>query len=772
VGVRAENAAYEIYTSGSTGQPKGVVVTHENVWRLLEVTRADFGFDASDVWTLFHSVCFDFSVWELWGPLAYGGRLVVVPYWVSREPEAFYELLRAEGVTVLNQTPSAFRQLMKVDETVGGELALRVVVFGGEALEMSTLRGWFERHGEERPRLVNMYGITETTVHVTYRELKASDVESGSVIGGALGDLEVYVLDEQMQAVPEGVSGELYVGGGGVARGYLGRAELTAQRFVPHPYSERVGARLYRTGDLARRRTDGELEYVGRLDEQVKIRGFRIELGEIESVLCEQDGVQEAVVITQGGPTDQRLVAYLLPDVERGAVLRRLLQDEAPQMWPEELRYQLPNGMTVMHLNRGETKFLYNEIFAERSYLKHGIKLKAGACVFDVGANIGLFSLFVSEVCPQARLYCFEPMPPVFQVLEANAALYAPDAKLYECGLSSRSRQERFTYYPESTVMSGQHAAAAEERETVKRYILNQESEQLSAGQELEEGMLEELLDDRLRTKTYVCRLRTLSEVITEEEIEQIDLLKIDVEKSELEVLEGIDEGDWEKIQLSVVEVHGVGERLEAVQNMLQRLGYQVRVEQDGKFRGTTLYNVFASREWTEEEERSEGLSDREQGEWRWYSEAEMIAEVQQHLREKLPSYMMPSAFALVSKWPLTSNGKLDKKALAAVKEASHGDKKTYVAPRTPVEEIIAGIFIEVLSIERVGVFDNFFDLGGHSLLVTLVVSRLREAFHVELPLRAVFEHPTVADLSLAIAHSIMESENGTDVAEFLVEAE
>ena len=165
-----------------------------------------------------------------------------------------------------------------------------MVIFGGEALEMSTLRGWFERHGDERPRLVNMYGITETTVHVTYRELSARDTEGGSVIGDALGDLEVYVLDEQMRAVPEGVSGEMYVGGGGVARGYLGRAELTAQRFVPHPYSERAGARLYRSGDLARRRGDGELEYVGRMDEQVKIRGFRIELGEIANALLRPGG--------------------------------------------------------------------------------------------------------------------------------------------------------------------------------------------------------------------------------------------------------------------------------------------------------------------------------------------------------------------------------------------------------------------------------------------------------------------------------------------------
>src|SRR5277367_2022786 len=236
VPVTPDDNAYVIYTSGSTGTPKGVEVTHRNVSRLFAATESWFGFNANDVWTLFHSYAFDFSVWEIWGALLYGGRLVVVPFLTSRSPGAFYELLRREQVTILNQTPSAFVQLIERDRLSNHdpELALRTIIFGGEALDFGTLMPWFERHGDVKPRLINMYGITETTVHVTYFPLRSSDIAAGhgSVIGRRIPDLQTYILDKQMNPVPVGVTGEMYIGGAGVARGYLNRAELTAEKFV------------------------------------------------------------------------------------------------------------------------------------------------------------------------------------------------------------------------------------------------------------------------------------------------------------------------------------------------------------------------------------------------------------------------------------------------------------------------------------------------------------------------------------------------------------
>jgi amino acid adenylation domain-containing protein len=329
-----DSAAYVIFTSGSTGKPKGVLVTHRNVARLLSATHDWYKFDERDVWTLFHSYAFDFSVWEIWGALLYGGRVVVVPFQVSRSPREFYDLLADEGVTILNQTPAAFYNLIDVEENGHVRpLALREVIFGGEALNFKALRPWFARHGDTKPRLVNMYGITETTVHVTYRPVSKADTEGdpGSLIGVPIPDLAIYLLDEQGNPVADGEVGEIYVGGLGVARGYLNRAELTSERFLPDPFNPVAGARMYRSGDLARRTPEGDLEYHGRADMQVKVRGFRIELGEIEAAMLQVPGIRKvSVVADHDGSGSTRLVGFFVAEpqatVPQDAIVAKLKQ--------------------------------------------------------------------------------------------------------------------------------------------------------------------------------------------------------------------------------------------------------------------------------------------------------------------------------------------------------------------------------------------------------------------------------------------------------------
>ncbi|MFG3150413.1 amino acid adenylation domain-containing protein, partial [Streptomyces sp. NPDC048243] len=331
--VSPDNIVYVIYTSGSTGRPKGVTLAHTQVVRLLETAQEHYGFDEHDVWTMFHSYAFDVSVFEMWGALFHGGTLVVVPREVTRSPEDFLDLLVQHRVTVLSQTPTAFRALVAAagqDDPRIRRLSLREVIFAGEKLEVGDLRPWTDRLGLDAPHLVNMYGITETTVHTTYYRISDEDFDPAAAnrVGYPLSDLRVYLLDRFGELVPVGVPGEIHVGGPGVARGYLNRPELTAERFVPDPFGP-AGSRLYRSGDLARRRPDGSLEFLGRADDQVKVRGYRIEPGEISARLSEHPVVRDAVVVVR----EDRLVAYLVLDGElpSTAELRQFVAGALPE---------------------------------------------------------------------------------------------------------------------------------------------------------------------------------------------------------------------------------------------------------------------------------------------------------------------------------------------------------------------------------------------------------------------------------------------------------
>jgi amino acid adenylation domain-containing protein/FkbM family methyltransferase len=752
--VSPQNLAYVIYTSGSTGTPKGVMVSHEAIRNRLLWMQQRFPLNHDDKVLLKTSLSFDASIWELFSPLLAGARVVLAEPGGQRDPDYLVREVQRRGITVLQMVPSMWRELAA--EGVGLEAcrSLRRVYSGGEALG----RELAERLQGALPaaELVNLYGPTEAAIDASYwlcggGEMSDGDYSGGDyvgaqvVIGQPVANMALYVLDEGLKFCAAGEAGELYLSGVGLARGYLKRAALTADKFVPDPHAERPGARMYRTGDVARRLSDGRVAYVGRADGQVKVRGYRVELGEVEAALRALAGVREAVAVGIG---TERLVAYVVADRNGTNGTHKLTAE------PDSLLETLPNGIRIYQLNRNETEVLYQEIFEQQSYLRHGVTVQDGDCVFDVGANIGMFTVFVNSRCAPSRVYAFEPIPETHEVLRRNLELHGIKGQSFVCGLSSYNGTAQFTYYPRTSTMSGAYADAATD-ERVSRAFLRQQHEGMVAFED-------ELMEGRFVARNVNVSVRTLSDVIKSEGVERIDLLKIDVEKSELDVLKGIEDADWERIVQLVVEVHDESDRIAEIKRLLASKGFEVEVEEDLMLKNTGLYNIYAVHSRRAADRAARRVNGRGTN---GHGPALKLAivdvdELRTRLAKQLPDYMVPSQIILLDELPVLANGKVNRKALPAPETMRQTNSESYVAPQTPVEELLAGIWADALRVEQVGVDDNFFKLGGHSLLATQIISRINEVFRAKVPLRSLFDAPSVRGLS-GIVEEIARSNAG-----------
>ena len=847
----AGDLAYVMYTSGSTGQPKGVGITHRAINRLVRNTNY-VQLDASDRIAQVSNVAFDAATFEIWGALMHGAQLIGIDKETMLSPAAFKHALVTQHISAMFLTSALFNQI--AHSLPDAFAPLRYLLVGGEAVDPQSMRRVLE-FGKPR-HLLNAYGPTESTTFAVTYEVKNVEANARTIpIGRPLSNTETRVLDRHMQLVPVGVTGELYIGGDGLARDYLRRPELTAERFVPHPYSAEPGARLYRTGDLVRRLSDGNIDFLKRMDQQVKIRGFRIEPGEIEAALQEHPAVRESVVmVREETPGDKELVAYVVRNREYNEAT-----DHGPewQMIFNDLVYtQLPpqpdEASEFMGWNSSYTD-LPIPIEEMRVWLAdtlEPIRAARPERVLEIGCGTGLL---LSRLAPECTRYCGTDISQVAleyvgrrkDVAELSGVSLLHQAADDFMGIESKSfdaviLNSTIQYFPDVEyllrVMEGAVAAVsdggfifagdvrslplleafhtsvqvakaepalsiAELHRRVEQQIA-QENELVvhpafffKLKQHLPRiGRIEirpkrgsyhnELTQFRYQVLIHISedapasppprswtdwqqegftidRLREL--LVTQQPdvlaIANVPNARLSFERELLRMLVS------EKDELTVAELKSAaletGIDPEDLHALSSELPYEVSIswarhQDDGSFdvlfqrinENDARLVMNQSVSFPEPDVSGQRPHDYTNNPLSETSVVQLVRQLRDWLRTRLPAYMMPSNFVVLDELPLNANGKVDRRALPAPHAAQYISEETFVAPRTPEEKTIAEIWAEMLDGGPISVEANFFDLGGHSLLATRVVSRIREKCDVELPLRLLFDSPTVAALA------------------------
>jgi nonribosomal peptide synthetase DhbF len=734
-GVRPGNPAYLIFTSGTTGRPKGVLVDHRAIVNRLLWMQHKFGLCADDRVLQKTPAGFDVSVWEFFWPLIAGATVVVAAPDGHRDPHYLAMTMRSERITTVHFVPSMLRSFVAELPAEYPPRHLRRVICSGEALTPDLVRSY--RQVLSAP-LYNLYGPTEAAVDVTSWDCVDDDTAVTVPIGGPVWNTRLRVLDARLEPAPVGVPGELYLAGVQLARGYHRNAGLTAERFVADP-SGPPGERMYRTGDRVRWTAAGHLQYLGRGDDQVKVRGVRIELDEISAALATHPAADRAAAsVYRPESGDERIVAYVVPDGAVAPGVLTLAAAEARGDLDGLPRHPLPNGRLVLGRNKAEIDFLYQEIFEREEYLRHGVTVPAGATVVDVGAHVGMFSLFAGTRAPDVTVYAFEPIPELYRELVLNTSLNEVTAHTFAYGLSDHAGTAEFVYYPQFSMLSGQFDDLDE-----AGALAGSQIKRLTDGlEDLPEltGALEVLVSQRLQERQDItCELRTLSSVIDKHGIERVDLLKVDAEKSELEVLLGVRDEHWPRIHQVVVEVHDSGDRLARVLAILEGHGLATVTETEGMLADSGLVNVFAVRPASVARPVAPPRDERV------FDPVRLTAALRARAEDLLIPAMVPADYVYLDRLPISPNGKLDRGRLPAPGRRATSSGK---APANPQEARLAELVARTLDVDSVGVDANFFELGGHSLLAARLVGLVKESLGVELGVGAVFQAPTVAQLS------------------------
>jgi pristinamycin I synthase-3/4 len=852
-GVAPENLAYVVYTSGSTGRPKGVEIPHAGLMNLVRWHCDLYQVTPEDRGTQVASPAFDASIWELWPYLASGASVHIPDEETRLSSPGMIRWWAEPQITLAYLMTPLAEGVLEEEIPPGLELPTRALIIGGDRLHRGPAPG-------VGFRLMNHYGPAEYSVTSTVVEVPPRGEASGiPTIGRAVDNTLLYVLDRRSGLpMPQGVPGELYVAGVGLARGYSGRPDLTAEKFVPDPFAEEPGSRMYRTGDLVKWLPDGDLDFLGRLDHQVKIRGFRIELGEIEAVLAEHPAVAASAVLAQQEPAGQtRLVAYVVFDREGEAASGEMASSVSEQVADWQALYD-----NTYERGRGAEEASFNIVGWDSSYTREPIPAEemlewaertveeilglAPKRVLEIGVGTGLLLYRVAPSCELYRGTDFSGQ--VIAWLDEQLGGRLPQVELAQrtaedfSGVAPRSfdlvlLNSVVQYFPDADYLARVLAGAVEAvadggavyvgdvrslplleafHASVELFKADpslplERLRQAAAAQRVEET---ELVLDPGFFFALQSRLPRITAVEVRPKGDRADneltrfryqvVLRVGGEAPAAVALPWL---DWEREGLTLQEVRrrlaessaglaltrvpnvrveeavaaarglaeaGVGEgprTAGALRERLERLA-PAGVHPDDLLAVARERGYEAILSWARPgpEGRFDVLFRRPDpsgiempspavdGPWSRFANNPLLGKLSRRLmpalrsslERRLPAYMVPTAFVLLDELPLTPNGKVDRRALPAA-AAARLEIGTSTPPRTPVEEELAAMFREVLKLERLGVEDDFFVSGGHSLLATQVISRIREAFDIELPLRSLFETPTVAGLALQV---------------------
>ncbi|MCD6047111.1 MAG: amino acid adenylation protein [Gammaproteobacteria bacterium] len=728
---------YILYTSGTTGAPKGVMVSHAGFYNVLTALQQAYKFSEKDKMVLFHSFGFDIGQWEIWSALLSGCELFVPTEQAIKSPEAFSYFLLENKITTLNQTPSAFEHLCDAMMYFGKKYIpeLRLITFVGEPLNLNIIKK-FISFVEGDIEFFDMYGITEVTVYSTLKKIDLTKLDSTiNNVGYPIQNTAVLIMDENMHPKPLGAIGEIYLAGYGVAQGYHKNEALTQERFKSIPNSNLM---LYKSGDFGRLLENGEIEFYGRVDDQIKLRGHRFELKDIANTINCFEGAQSSAVIIKGiKAAEKKICAFIVPDLENAYPLLKIAQikNENPH-----IRFHcLPNKLTVAHSNLFETETLYQELFLNEEYIKNGISINEGDVVFDIGANIGMFSLKVAMSKKDVELFAFEPIPEIFELLKINCEIYdLKNIVTFNLGVYNKHQETEITYYPKASVLSSIHSDAQEEKTVMAAYLGNKYRDSVH------KSTVNALIENQLEKKIHRCQLTTISDIIEQYAIQRIDLLKIDAEKSELQVLEGIQQKHWPLVKQIAMEVHDIASNLQSVLTILKREGFSIEIVQNPELHKTGLLMVFAIKGKNNFASEELKLNYR----FRWNNEKDFYSALQGFLKSQLPSYMLPAEYSIIPEIPRTVNGKLDKKNLLTHKgfiSQNYNTQENFAV----LEEKIYQVWCAVLNKNNLGLDDNFFEVGGSSLLLMTVFEKI-ESMLPGLQITDLFKYPTIRLLAAA----------------------